>query len=540
MLPRLIFLGLLAVAFLAPLATLFVEASPQHVAEVLAAPAFPKAYGTTLLTGGVGALVSVAFGLFFARPFARWEWRGKRALRLLGLIPYLIPNFILATAYVLAWNPTTGLLNGVLPLPFELYGILGMTFIFGIVHAPLAMLMLEDKLRRLDESLVEAARLSGASGRTVFRRIELPLIAPTLIAAFALAFALNVSAFAIPAWIGAPERAYTLTYKVYQTIQVGGQEGLPLAAVYSLALFLLVVPILLVMSWSERHGRRLATLSGKAARQGSRVPPRGKFLRFQVTYLGFQLLTFVAPMVCLLLSTVTLPGCLQDRGLDCLDEATFRSYKYVLFDLAETKAAFMGSGIFGTLSALLVMILAVTTLALFARRRQMMRSAEALFTLLMATPGAVIALGLIVAASGRFGLNLYNTPWIVVLAMILKHQSLAFQPLRTGFANISNSLLEAGRLSGAASITVWRRIVLPILRPEMTGAFFLVLVPILGELTMSIFLASPSYRSIGTVLFDLQDYADHASAGALSVILTIIILAVNECARRLTRGRVGY
>ena len=42
------------------------------------------------------------------------------------------------------------------------------------------------------------------------------------------------------------------------------------------------------------------------------------------------------------------------------------------------------------------------------------------------------------------------------------------------------------------------------------------------------------------MLFDLQDYADQSSAAALSVILIGMILALNEAARLLSRGKLGY
>jgi len=80
----------------------------------------------------------------------------------------------------------------------------------------------------------------------------------------------------------------------------------------------------------------------------------------------------------------------------------------------------------------------------------------------------------------------------------------------------------------------------PLLEGELIGGFFLVLVPILGELTMSIFLASPSFRSVGTVLFDLQDYADQAAAGALSILLVAAVILANEAGRIASRGRLGY
>ncbi|MBI3533944.1 MAG: ABC transporter permease subunit [Deltaproteobacteria bacterium] len=170
----------------------------------------------------------------------------------------------------------------------------------------------------------------------------------------------------------------------------------------------------------------------------------------------------------------------------------------------------------------------------------MLKIIEWIFSIPIATPGAIIAIGLIIFYSGGKLFNFYNTPWIVVIAYILKHQNLAFQPLKTGLMNISTTLMEAAQVSGAHPLKVWTAIVLPILKPEVLGGFFLVLIPILGELTMSIFLASPVFQSIGTVLFDLQDYADQTSAAALSILLVIFVLCLNQLAWSVSKGKVGY
>ncbi len=57
---------------------------------------------------------------------------------------------------------------------------------------------------------------------------------------------------------------------------------------------------------------------------------------------------------------------------------------------------------------------------------------------------------------------------------------------------------------------------------------------------MSIFLVSPNFRSVGTVLFDLQDYADQPAAASLSIVLVVVILTVNEMTRFFSRGKYGY
>jgi iron(III) transport system permease protein len=529
-----------AIVFLGPLIGLLVHVEPATLRELTSGESFKRALTTTVVTGALSAALSVVIGFFLARQFALHDWRGKRAQRLMALLPYLVPNFILASAYIVAWNPTTGLMTSWLPLPGSLYGSVGIIWILAVAHAPIALLLSESKLTRIDASWREAALLAGAGTRTLLRRIELPLLLPTLLGAFGLCFALNISAFAIPAWIGAPERVYTLTYKIYQVIQVGGADGIPDAAVYALVLMALVVPVLGLGAWQQRGERRHALVTGKAARRTGRAQSTSRQAVFQSLFWLYQILSFVAPMVCLTLTTLAPPGCWQDRGLACIDELTTRAYHYVLFDLAEAHIGFQGSAVYGTLSAALVLAVALAAVMAVGRTARLRRAIEAIFVTLIATPGAVIALGLIVTCSGAYGVNLYNTPWIVVLAMLLKHQNLAFQPLVTGLSGIAPALTEAARLAGASPATTWRRIVLPILKPELFGGFFLVLIPILGELTMSIFLASPSFRSLGTVLFDLQDYADHASAGALSIILVAVILLSNELARLLTRGKLGY
>jgi iron(III) transport system permease protein len=355
-----------------------------------------------------------------------------------------------------------------------------------------------------------------------------------------LCFALNISAFAIPAWIGAPERAYPLTYKIYQAIQLGGMDGITDATSFALVLFIFsLIPFL----WGfklQKEEKKYILVSGKSSRSRNENASTKTQIVFQAAFFISQVFFWFSPIATLFISTIVKPGCLQDEGIKCLEHANLSSYKYVIFDLKESQFGLKNSLIYGTISAFLISFIALASLSLLAKRKKSLKVLESLFTIPLATPGAIIALGLIVVASGQFKLNLYNTPWIVVAAFVVKHLSLSFSPLVTGYSNISGSLLEAAKLSGASTTSIWKRILIPMLKPEILGGVFLVLVPILGELTMSVFLSSPSFRSIGTVLFDLQDYADQGSAGSLAFLLVLLILILNELSRILSRGRLGY
>jgi iron(III) transport system permease protein len=531
---------LVAVLCLAPIGALLAEFHWSGFFSLLKSPFFLKSVESTLSTGVSAALISVCIALYFARQFALYKWFGQRRQRLLLLVPYLVPNFILAMSFVLAENPGTGLLNSVLKFPEGLYGRGGLITLFSIVHMPVAFLLLEEKFRRIDSSLRESARLSGASSSQVFFTIEAPLLIPSIVSAVGLCFALNISAFAIPAWIGAPAHVYLLTYKVYQAIQLGGADGLGEASLYGMVLLVLAIVPFALGFLVQKNEKKYVLLSGKSSRQVFAQQSKKTFLIFQIIFLIFQITFWFAPLFCLFLSTIVKPGCLQETGLQCLRDATLSHYVYVMTGLDETWAAAKGSLVYGSLSALIILALAITIVFIFSRRKNLLNLVESIAAAPLATPGAIIALGLIIVAGGRFGFNLYNTPWIVVLAFVIKHLSFAVSPLKAGLKNISGTLFEAARVSGASELKIWKLIVLPLLQPEILGGFFLVLVPILGELTMSVFLSSPSFRSFGTVLFDLQDYADQASAGALALLLVALILVLNGITRILSGGKLGY
>ena len=524
-----IFVGVLC---LGPTIAILTEIDRAVFVELIGRNSFWKSVWSTVLTAALGSVLSVLLGFWWARLFSFYNWRFKNLHRVVVLVPYLVPNFVLATAVVVSWNPVSGLLNGLVRFPGGLYGLVGLTWLFAISHAPVAFVMLEEKLRRIDATLREAASISGASSFQVLRKIETPLVLPTVAASFAITFALCLAAFAIPAWLGAPAKVYTLSYRIYQAIQISGQDGFGEASAYALVLLAISLPCALIGMLVAKGDKKYAVVSGKSTRLNVLELQGWKATASLSVFWIFQLFAWILPIGALIATTITPPGCLQSDPGSCLSNLTLRPYIYVLFELSETKAALKGTLIYGTIAALLILLIGLVLVVAVARSRSALRWLDALLGLAASVPGALVAIGTILLLSGRFGLNLYNTPWIVVFAFVVKHMNLTYQPLRTGILNLGASLNEAARMAGANSFQVWTRIVFPILRPEIISGFFLALIPIFGELTMSIFLVSPNYRSIGTVLFDLQDYADQASAAALAVLLLILLLGLNIISKR--------
>jgi iron(III) transport system permease protein len=91
--------------------------------------------------------------------------------------------------------------------------------------------------------------------------------------------------------------------------------------------------------------------------------------------------------------------------------------------------------------------------------------------------------------------------------------------LTAAYRQVDPSLEEAAVVSGATTFILLRTIWFPLLSRTVLAAWFLTALPMFTELTMSVLLTGPGGATLGTVLFQLQEYADQPSAAALAWIL---------------------
>jgi len=164
---------------------------------------------------------------------------------------------------------------------------------------------------------------------------------------------------------------------------------------------------------------------------------------------------------------------------------------------------------------------------------------DALATLGGATPGVVIALALIITFSGTFGVNLYSTMSILVVAYMVKYLTMSVRTISASLSQVHPSLEEAALNSGATWLQSLRDIMWPLIKPSIVAGWFLVFMPSFYELTMSIILYGSQTKTIGVVLYELQTYADPQDASVLAVIILLIVLIGNLALRKFSKGEIG-
>jgi len=483
----------------------------------------------TLALGASVALIAGLFGISMAWLVTRTQLSGRKHLASLLSIPYALPPFLLGMAWVVLGNPTVGLLKDVLPQSGS-YGFWGMTFVLASVCFAFPYLELKAGFEKMDPALEEAGKMSGASPFYVFRTISFPLLFPALLNGMCLSFLYAIAAFGVPALLGLPVRKFVLTTLIYSQFRVGGMEGLSEGLKLSVILLVIAIILLILSGWLTRiQNKRGGALAGAKSSRPSLVS-LGKWKHLATFFAwGFFTVTVILPWIALALSALA-----PIAGKFSPSLWTLKNLAYVL-TLDDFK-----EGLFNSLILAFSVATTVVTggflLAFSSVRRKKRWATWVIETLGLpfSTPGTVIAIILIFASAWltRMGLPFDSPLLLMAIAYGLKFSAVAARSICTAYRQVHPALEEAARVSGAKTWTLLKTIWFPLLKKNLFAAWLLALLPMFTELTMSILLTGPGGATLGTVLFQLQEYADQPSAAALAWMLLTIALFIGLMTRK--------
>ena len=188
----------LGVAFFAlPLLGLIQRASWSSFADDLLSAESLSALRLSIICSLGATALSIGFGLPLAWVLARLHFPGKAFIRALVLVPLVLPPVVGGIALLAAFSKR-GLLGA--PL-FDQFGIqitfntIGVILAETFVALPFFVITVEAALRTMDQRYEEVAASLGAGRWVTFRRVTLPLIAPSVVAGAVLAWARALGEF---------------------------------------------------------------------------------------------------------------------------------------------------------------------------------------------------------------------------------------------------------------------------------------------------------------------------------------------------------
>jgi molybdate transport system permease protein len=247
--------ALIAVAFLIlPLAGLLIRAPWGHLGAALSGADATQALILSVWTASASTAISLIIGVPLAWVLARSSFPGQRLLRALVTLPLVLPPVVGGVALLLAFG-RTGVLGRYLDSWFGLtipFTPVAVVMAETFVAMPFLIITVEGALRSADQGFEEAAATLGAKRMTVFRRVTVPLVAPSLGAGAVLCWARALGEFgATITFAGSfPGQTETMPIAVYYAL-----ENDPDAAI-ALSLVLLLVSVTVLASLRDRWLRR--------------------------------------------------------------------------------------------------------------------------------------------------------------------------------------------------------------------------------------------------------------------------------------------
>ena len=194
-----------------------------------AVPGLRSAIALSLEIALVASVVATVLGMLIALALVRYRFRGRGATNLLIFLPLSTPEIVLGASLL------TLFLN--LNTQFGFATILIAHVMFCV---SLAVVTIKARLVSFDRHLEEAAMDLGANGWTTFRKVTLPLIAPAILAALLLCFAISIDDFVVTYFVAGPETTFPLF--VWGAARVGAP---PQVNVIGSAIFLIAAGAML-------------------------------------------------------------------------------------------------------------------------------------------------------------------------------------------------------------------------------------------------------------------------------------------------------
>ena len=249
-LPALVLAVIAVAAFALPLLALIVRAPWSDAWRHLTTHEARQAFVLSMQTSLLATAIATVLGVPLAWVQARVDYPGRNIVRALTTLPMVLPPVVGGTALLLALG-RRGIAGQYIDdagvhLPFHLSGaVIAATF----VAMPFLVLTLEAAFRSVDTRLEDAARTLGASQWTVFRRVTLPLVRPSLVAGAVLCWARALGEFGATITFAGnlPGKTQTLPLFVYVRF-----EGADPAAAIVLSLAMMAVSLGVLLALRDR------------------------------------------------------------------------------------------------------------------------------------------------------------------------------------------------------------------------------------------------------------------------------------------------
>jgi len=502
----------------------------------------------SLVVGFFTVVVSVPLGSVLGWLMVRSDIPGKKLLGMLVVIPYMIPSWCKALAWLAVFRNKTsgslGFLAGLgIPIPDWLaYGPVAIVLCMSLHYYAFSYIHVSSALRSINSELEEMGEICGANKVQILKSITLPLVLPSILSALVMTLSKSIGTYGVAANLGSRIGYFTLATKMKTFI-----NGSPQAVGFAMSLVLISLAALIIFSNQRIIGVRksYATIGGKGGRSnemhlgGAKIP----LMVFLVIFLFFAM---VAPMFVLVMETFQVTtgngyglnnltlynwiGTLDEAQTYTSMEGIFRNPEFGKAVYNTIRLTFIGSIITAFCGQFLGYI------STRGRGKWYGSATEQLvFVPYLMSGVAFSSMYVAMFSQPRLGgliPSLYGTFTLIVLTSVVKHFPFASRSGTANMMQIAVELEEAADINGA---NFWQRmgkIVLPLAKNGFISGFMLTFISIAKELDLIIIMMDKHTQTMSYLAFTYSQEGYNQMADAISVCVLLFILVCYIVANR--------
>ena len=473
-------------------------------------PTYLVALWGSLRLGVLTATISTLVGYMFAFLIERTSFRQKKLMTTLATMPVISPPFSLSLSIILLFGNNGLISKQLLHLNTSIYGLGGLTIVQVIGMFPIAFMTISSVLRQIDSTVEDASLDLSATRWQTFKSITLPLSAPGILSAWLLVFTNSLADFANPLLLSGDYRV--LSTEAYMLVT--GRSNLGAGSALS---FILLMPtltaFLIQRNWVSK--KSFVTVTGKPSTNLTELTNKPVRMVLEIGswifigFIGALYLTIVA-------------GCfVVNWGIDYSftlanwGEAVSRGWTSIRDTVTLAAIATPIAGLLAMLSAMLIV----------RKKFPGKRFLEMMIMTPYAIPGTLIGISYVLAFNKQ-PLLLVGTGAIIVINYIIRELPVGLENGITALHQIDPAIEESAADLGADVPTVFRTIVLPLIRPAFLSSMSYTFVRSMTAVSAIIFLISARWNHLTVLIFNFSENLRFGLASVLSTILIFIVLSV--------------
>ena len=495
----------------------------QNYATAYGRARYVDALFNSLQLGAGAALLAGVLAVPLAWGCSRTNMPGRGFVRMLVLATFITPPYTGAVAWILLAGPNAGWLNRIYVMltgaeagPFNIYSFPGLVVVIALYSFPYIFIFTSAALELVSSEMEDAANILGAGTWRTMRKVTLPLAIPAILGGLIICFLEAIALFASPAMIAIPARFNVVTTQLFQFF--GNPVRVEVAAAYAMPLLGVTVLLALVQRLMT-HRKSFATLTGKGGERRPIDLGSGRWLLFAYAMFVASLSVFL-PYIFLVQAAFAKAW---GRGF-AWDNLSFRNFHFVLFEHATAAQSVWNAFLYAGIAATAGVIITLGVAYIVARRLVPFGGLLAFLCVApFVIPGVVLAIGFY-AAYAPPPLALYGTAMILILAFTTRFLPIGYVNASAAIRSINPEMEEAVRVLGGSRLTALRRVVAPLLKRNLLGAWLLIFIPATRELSSAIFLYGPSTKVVSVMIFDMSEEGNFEYLAALALILQILTL----------------